>query len=146
MTAGSDEAAKWDGYDMKKELSARHYRFVWAYMDPKSETRLNALRSYMYVYPKVKYGTAKTEGAKLLTKPDVRKALEYVNFISGFNDISVDASLNELIASADGRTRVAAIRHYNQLKGRNIERKVNVNVDANKLLENMMGQNADTYA
>jgi hypothetical protein len=36
----------------------------------------NATQAYLFAFPNVKYGTAKTEGNELLTKPDIKEKID----------------------------------------------------------------------
>lgn len=56
----------------KASADERAARFVEAYLTLGE----NALRAYLEVYPGVTDGTAKVEGHRLLTKPNVQKAIE----------------------------------------------------------------------
>ena len=85
----------------------------------------NGVQAYMKAYgSKVKYGTAKTQAYRLLTKPHilvrVRKLLDI--WVSGE---VVDKEIGLLILqSGDYTAKVAAIREYNRLKGRLAAQKI----------------------
>ena len=57
---------------MKKfKITPAHIKFCEHYAEYG-----NATQAYLYAFPNVAYGTAKTEGNQLLTKPDIKERID----------------------------------------------------------------------
>lgn len=52
-------------------MTPAHHKFCEHYSEYS-----NATQAYLFAFPGVKYGTAKTEGSKLLTNPDISERIE----------------------------------------------------------------------
>lgn len=120
--------------DVKKPLSnSRHELFCQIYTS-ESEFFGNGTHSYAQAYDKDvkerKDASACAISANALLKnPMILQRINYLlNSQVGFNDVNTDKQLAFLIMqSADLRVKLAAIREYNQLKGR-IKRKLEVSL------------------
>lgn len=141
-----DTVDEFTNYDPLDDLKPRQMMFVELYLTGDKGIRYNACQSYSVAYDNPNMMTCKTAGGKMLQRPAIRKYQRFITNITGFNDESVDNKLKELIFNSHGRDAVVAIREYNRVKGRIVNKSVNTTVDANKLLDQLQGDNdADDY-
>lgn len=105
------------------------------------ETFGNATKSYAKAYninlaEKGKYGTCRTNGARLLTNADILDRINQILAELVLNDTTVDMQLAFLITQmGDYSAKIQAIKEYNKLKQR-ITDKVEVKTDLiEKILE-----------
>lgn len=88
----------------------------------------NGVQSYIAAYPvdltkKGAYNVAKNGAYELLTKPDILKRIDEIFEAHGLNDAFVDKQLEKLIVQdAEFPTKLSAIKEYNKLKSRIMER------------------------
>jgi len=79
------------------------------------------------------YRTAKAGAAENLTKPYLLERIEEIFEAHGLNDTFVDKQLEKLICQdADFKSKLGAIKEYNQLKGR-INKKIDITSGGDKI-------------
>lgn len=82
----------------------------------------NGVMAYAEAYDidlKKHYNTAKVNASQLLTKTNILNRINEIFESRGLNDQFVDKQLEKLITQdADFKTKVSAIKEYNQLKKR----------------------------
>lgn len=113
-----------------QKLNPQQERFCILYTSP--EFLGNGLQAYAEAYDidlatRGKYAMAKSAAWNLLTQ---KKILDRINALlekQGFTDTFVDGQLNFIInQNADLKSKVRGISEYNKLKGRIIDRSVNL--------------------
>jgi phage terminase small subunit len=88
----------------------------------------NGTQSYIEAYnvnlnEKGAYQTARACAYESLTKPHILARINELLEVEGLNDVAVDKQLKLVIAqSADYPSKVAAIREYNKLKARIVDK------------------------
>lgn len=99
-------------------------------MDPKKdETKIKQLRD--------RYHVAHVAGIENLQKPAIQKRIKEM-LLKRFGDFEeVDARLSEIIFGADPTTSVAAIREFNKLKARIVDKK-DINLKGNFSLTDLL--------
>lgn len=102
-------------------LTVREQKFCELYVN-NNELRGNGVRCYAEAFNvdlEKKYGTANTNASRLLAQSHILKFMNLIFEQAGLNDGSVD---NELLfairQNSDFPSKVAAIKLYNELKGR----------------------------
>lgn len=111
----------------KDGLNPKQERFCQLYATSE-EFFANGVRAYAKAYginikKTSNYNVARTQASILLTNPNVLKRIDELIELDGFNDTYADKQLAKLIMQdADLSVKRAALRDYNQLKGRIIER------------------------
>jgi len=147
QTVESNEAVdEFKGYKPHEELTAKMISFVDHYMlsDDKN-VQYNATQSYLKAYG-CAYATANGRGGELLSDRRIKKYQSFLLRNSGFNDLAVDNKLKELIFNSQGRDSVVAIREFNKVKGRIVDKRQVTTVDANRLIEQLSGaKEGDDY-
>lgn len=116
---------------LREKLTPKQISFCDLYASDR-EFFGNGVQSYMEAYGldinKKNYQIAKSEAYKNLTKPHL---LEYINAIyetRGLSEAFVDKQLEKVInQDADFKSKVAAIKEFNKLKGRIIQKTENLN-------------------
>ena len=107
---------------IKRRLNPKQELFCQLYASDE-EFFGNGVKSYMMAYQTLDYNTAKVEASKFLTKPNI---LDRINELMDIviNDIVVDKELAFVIKQKDNLSaKVAAIKEYNNLKGRVIQKR-----------------------
>jgi len=109
----------------KKLLNSEQENFCQLYVSPDTEFYGNGVQSYLEAYDKEIsrrgnwYNTAKANAYRLLTKPEICKRINELLETGGFNDENVDKQhLFLLNQHADLKTKLGAIKEFNELKGR----------------------------
>lgn len=114
----------------EKELPIEHERFCQVYVS--KEHFGSGVDSYMEVYG-VKYNSAKVGACLLLKRPEIARRINELLDEAGLSDNFVDKQLLFLITQQhDLAAKVAAIREYNKLRQRVIE-KVDITSNGNEL-------------
>jgi phage terminase small subunit len=109
-----------------KTLNAKQERFCQLYASDE-EFFCNGVQSYIEAYnPKEVgnwYNSAKSSAFDLLTKPYILDRINELFEARGLNDAFVDKQLEKLITQdADFKSKVAAIKEYNALKKRIVQK------------------------
>lgn len=115
----------------EQELNLRQEAFCKAYTSQDRELFGNGVQSYLEVYgledengKKIDYEVAKQLAYRMLTKVHVTDRINQLLEEGGLNDQNVDKQLLFAINQhADFRTKISAIREYNNLKKR-IDKKI----------------------
>ena len=97
----------------KEKLFCKYYTKVW------DETFCNWTKSYLKVFTKASYDTARVEASKMLAKPNI---LDYINKILDWLEVSepiADRELAKLILQDEEKgVKLQALKHFNDLKVR----------------------------
>jgi hypothetical protein len=132
----SDEIAKWAADPDKGEIrpmaederwNERRERFCQIYASD-SEFFGNGVQTYIEVYKPDQtkpnwYRTACTVASTMLSNAKVYTRINEILEETGFNDVAIDKQLSFLIHQhADFGSKLGAIREYNKLKARVLER------------------------
>lgn len=126
LTDGTVEPKKEIQKTVKKEkkskLSLKQERFCRLFASDK-EFFGNGVQSYMKAwdleFTKKNYNVAKASAFKLLTYVYITDRINELFEARGLNDVFVDKQLEKLLTQdADFRTKVQAIKEYNNLKAR----------------------------
>ena len=109
-----------------KTLNAKQERFCQLYAGDE-EFFCNGVQAYIEAYnPKRQgnwYNSAKSSAFDLLTKPYILNRINEIFEARGLNDAFVDKQLEKLITQdADFKSKVAAIKEYNALKKRIVQK------------------------
>jgi len=117
-----------ESYDISKsELNPRQEMFCQLFAT-ESEFFGNGVQSYIEAYDidltrKGAYAIARASASENLTKPNILKRINELLDASGFNDSNADKQLFIVMQqNADFSSKVAAIREYNKLKKRIVEK------------------------
>ena len=141
-------------YDPNDHLNPRQMLFVEFYMTGDRGIRYNATESYLQAYSgenatfknkQLKRNSARVAGGGLLSLNSIKIYQRYITRNTGFNHESVDNKLKDLIFESHGRDSVIAIREYNKLNSRIINKSEHVVVDANRLLDQLNDKEGDNY-
>ena len=118
----------------ERTLNLRQELFCQAYCSSDGEIMGNGVYSYAKAYeiditdPK-KYMSVANSATKLLKKGYILDRISELLQEMGFNDQFADKQLGFLMAQhADFQSKLGAIKEYNKLKGRIIEKSLSLNV------------------
>ncbi len=77
----------------------------------------NATQAYLFAWPKVAYGTARTEGSEMLTKPDIMSRIEQLKeeFAVQYNQTK-DGTIRDLIETAEQAKAQGQFSAYAKLR------------------------------
>jgi len=124
----------------KKKLNAKQERFCRLYASDE-EFFGNGLQAYVEAYnidlsKRGAINTAKSNAYRLLTKAYILDRINEIFEARGLNDVFVDKQLEKLVTQdADFKTKLGAIKEYNELKKR-ITKKVELHhKDLNNILD-----------
>ena len=124
-------------YKPAKELRPKMMKFAEYYLiSDDKKTQYNATQSYLKAYG-CAYSTANTKGGELLWDPRIQKYQRFLLLNSGFSDLAVDNKLKQNIFGSKGRDSTVAIREYNKLQSRIVDKRQVTIVDANRLIEQL---------
>lgn len=100
---------------LAKKVNERQFNFINEVLKTG-----NASKAYQIAYPDASAAAARSGASRLLADPKIRAAVDELMYEAGFNNDYMDASLLGLIddKKTDTRTRLAAIKHYNEITGR----------------------------
>lgn len=122
----------------KRKLNLRQEKFCEVYCSQDSELFGNGVQAYVVAYePDQKkpnwYKTACTRASQLLSSIKIIDRINILLEETGFNDAFVDKQLSFLITQhADFQSKLGAVKEYNKLKGRIIEKSLNLNINLPK--------------
>ena len=111
----------------KEKLNPKQELFCQLYSSDQ-EFFANGTQAYMEAYDidtskKGTYENARVNASKLLTNTNILKRINELLELRGLNDPFVDKQLEFLITqNADLKTKVSAIKEYNKLKSRILEK------------------------
>ena len=93
-------------------MTPAHHKFCEHYAEYS-----NATQAYLFAFPGVKYGTAKTEGSKMLTNPDISERIEQLKeeFECQFRQ-DKDRTIRDLIISAEEAKKIGEWAAYTKLR------------------------------
>lgn len=77
----------------------------------------NATQAYLFAWPNVKYGTAKTEGSEMLTKPDIAERIDQLKeeFAVQYKQTK-EGTIRDLIQSAEEAKTAGQFSAYAKLR------------------------------
>lgn len=126
------------------ELTSEQKRFCELYVS--NEFFANGVRSYSEAYnidlkDSESYNVCKSAASRLLTSVNLLAYINHLLELSGLNDSFVDKQLAFLITqNGDFGTKLAAIREYNKLKSRIVNR---TELSGSLTLEAVMNMSAE---
>lgn len=93
-------------------MTPAHHKFCEHYAEYS-----NCTQAYLFAFPGVKYGTAKTEGSKLLTKPDISERISELKeeFECQFRQ-DKDRTIRDLIVSSEEAKKIGEWATYTKLR------------------------------
>ncbi len=122
-------SAKWGRIQTHQWLNAQQESFCQIYVSSDREFFWNGVESYVEAYDTDKskpnrYSTASACASRLLKDAKIIDRINELLEDCGLNDVAVDKQLAFIIHQhADFWSKVAAIREYNKLRARIIEKK-----------------------
>lgn len=119
----------------ESKLKPKQERFCQLYVS--KEFFGNGVQSYMEAYgiSKDGYNAARVSASELLTKPNICARINELLDASGLNDEFVDKQLLIMITqNADFSSKISAIREYNKLKQRIIDKVEDVTKEPKQLV------------
>ena len=123
------------GFHVASGLTMEEEKFCQAFVS--KDFFGNGIQSYIEVHPNVKYGSAATASRKLLVRTDITDRINALLDEAGLNDNFVDKQLLIMITqNADYSAKIQAIREYNKLRQRIIE-KVDLTSQGNAVSQNV---------
>ncbi|MDQ5987375.1 MAG: hypothetical protein CSYNP_03115 [Syntrophus sp. SKADARSKE-3] len=126
---------------INKKLNPKQEKFCQLYASD-AEFFGNGVQSYIEAYKPKRvgnwYNTARSRASELLTSPYVLNRINELLELRGLNDAFVDKQLELLITqNADFKSKLGAIKEYNELKQR-ITKKISGNINfRNKTKEDL---------
>ena len=137
----------------RKELNLRQESFCQAYCSSDGEIMGNGVYSYSKAYeiditdPK-KYMSVANSAHNLLKKSYIIERINEILEETGFTDQFADKQLGFLMAQhADFQTKLGAIKEFNKLKGRIVEKSMNLNINLPKPIyggKSLQGHDGDS--
>lgn len=134
-------------YELAKKndfgLNPKHFKFCQLYASSE-EFFGNGTQSYIETYKPKRignwYNSARSSASDLLTNPNILRCINHLLEMRGLNDVFVDKQLEFLVTQhADFKSKLGAIREYNQLKKR-------TEIGGNKvLIINITGETAKRF-
>jgi len=118
----------------ERKLNLKQERFCEVYTSQDSELFGNGVQAYIESYEPDQskpnwYKTACSRASFLLSSVKVIERINELLEEMGFNDAFVDKQLSFLITQhADFQSKLGAVKEYNKLKGRIVEKSLNLNV------------------
>lgn len=107
--------------EVKTSLIPQHEMFCQLFVS--QEFFANGAKSYLQVYPNSSEKNASGSARDLLAKPSIQRRINELIDQSGLTDSFVDKQLLFCITQmVDLKAKLAAIKEYNRLRGRVIER------------------------
>jgi hypothetical protein len=105
----------------------------------------NASKAYRIAYPESSDDASRVGGSRLLSQPHIRAAIDELMHEAGFNDDYMDAKLLNIIdTDVDNRTKLQAIKHYNEITGRS-NHTLDVHVSPKFDLTKLTDEELDTF-
>ena len=94
------------------KMTPAHHKFCEHYVEYS-----NATQAYLFAFPNVTYGTAKTEGSEMLTKPDIKEKIEQLQeeFITQFRQDKL-RMIRDLTVSAEEFKKMGDNANYMKAK------------------------------
>ena len=97
---------------VNKPMSPAHIKFCEHYSEYS-----NATQAYLFAFPNVTYGSAKTEGPRLLAKPDISERIQQLNeeFECQFRQ-DKRRTIRDLMVSAEEAKKIGEWASYVKLR------------------------------
>lgn len=119
---------------LPKGLTPKQERFCKHYVS--EDFFGNGLASYKKAYNTEGHGNAKVNSSKLLNQKKILDRINELLDASGFNNQHADKQLYMVLTqNADLKAKMMAIREFNKLKGRIVEKSINLNGNLSDILK-----------
>lgn len=122
----------------KLKLNLRQEKFCELYCSQDSELFGNGVQAYIEAYEPDQtkpnwYKSVCAASSRLLSQVKVIERINQILEETGFNDAFIDKQLSFLITQhADFQSKLGAIKEYNKLKGRIVEKSLNLHAELPK--------------